>query len=192
MTAVYLIAVMLITAMSILASVIVLAIHHRDPTARVPTSVARIVFGRLSPVFCKVTLHAEELDDLEDLENHMRHRSTAEVTTLTVRPTTADEGDVEVELKSDEDSADRNGSEKAAADGGNIHLQTLRSDFNTMLGELKGHLQGITDALHHKRRRELIRHEWRMLAKVIDRVLLAFFCTVLLLLDGIIFILPLL
>ena len=148
---VYLVFVMMMAAISIFLSIMVLRSHHKCGYVRVPKWLYRIAFERLAPKICNVVLHKTELDTLVQ-----RFKGADAPPSKVV----SDQFD---ELK------------QKHSVGTN-----RRANMNVVLEEIRAILQGITAAKLKDRMHDLVKHEWHMFAKVLDRVLLILFLATLL------------
>ena len=134
-------------ALSILASVIVLRIHHSDLTTRVPRWLRSLVLRRIASVYDKTALKSDELDAMEPI----RTAATATHSAYVI---------FNEALQYDRGSG-------------------RRSETNVLLDDIREHLRSMTAVNCNKKRHGLIRHEWHMLAKALDRALLVIFILVL-------------
>ena len=152
--------VMILTGMSVLASVIVLAIHHRDSASRVPHWLHHFAFDLLSPVFCRVTLHTSELNALDAVIKSEHGSSAAPEVVSSV--------------------TDARSMDKLTRPGQPQDVMlSLQGDFNAIHKDLKDQMRRITIIIQRRGMQYLAHHEWRMVAKVFDRVLLIIYSVVL-------------
>lgn len=159
---IYLTMVMVMTAFSIVISVIVLDLHHHEPSSPVPRWLRRLVFGFMARILCMKTPYGTESSSLFQIA-HGRLRHT--------HVTSAED--------CDEDILEANNIAGITA-----VMRGLYDDLESVMApkkkkplfeEILQHLRDITTKMKRNIRREQIKEEWKMVAKVIDRFLLVIF-----------------
>lgn len=165
--------VMVMTAISIVICVIVLDLHHHEPTHPVPNWLRRIVFRWMARVLCmRIPFDPQLSQDLDQAARRLFSRSVRRHSSSRAYPGSAEDGGL--------------------TDNGGIHEQEMdvavqylheeleslvepRSRQKPVLEEILDHLREITDKMKRNILREQIKEEWRLVAKVIDRFLLIIF-----------------
>ena len=174
--AIYLTMVMVMAAVSIFASVVVLDLHHQDASRAVPPWLRKLVFGYVARLLCFLNPYKQEC---------MRLREVAATNSFRVKY----EG-----VNRDE----TNGRERTSSGKNGLHglydevelLITQRKNL-PMLEEILVHLREISAKMRKNIKRDHIKHEWRMLAKIIDRFLMiVFVSSILILTVSILYIVP--
>ncbi len=182
---IYLTMVMVMTGFSIVISVIVLDLHHHEPTSPVPRWLRRLVFGCMARLLCIFTPFTSEHSSLFQIA-HGRVRKEPggcrENGTL----------DEEEHLESNNvdglglhhDSGGGGGGLPAGGDGMHTFVRGLYDELEAIMAprkrkplfeEILQHLRDITSKMRRNIRRDQVKEEWKMLAKIIDRFLLVMF-----------------
>ncbi len=157
---IYLTMVMVMTAFSIVISVIVLDLHHHEPSNPPPKWLRRIVFGFMAHIICMRTPYQNESSSLFQIAHgKLRHP-----------------------MHDTDDEEDR--MEENHLPGLTHLMRGLYDDLETVMApkkkkplfeEILQHLRDITTKMKRNIKREQIKEEWKMVAKIIDRFLLVVF-----------------
>ena len=155
---------MVMTAFSIVISVIVLDLHHHEPSSPVPRWLRRLVFGFMARLLCMKTPYGTESSSLFQIA-HGRLRQS--------HVATHQDECLEDEVLEANNIA-----------GITAVMRGLYDDLESVMApkkkkplfeEILQHLRDITTKMKRNIRREQIKEEWKMVAKVIDRFLLIIF-----------------
>ena len=141
-----------VAAASIAASVFMLNHHYEDLLTRPHKWQQTLAFVKLAPIICKHDLHVDELNNYRRL-SHKQGKSAKSAA-----------------------SSSMMGQANGCTDA---RLVALRNTYKRLFADVREHLQDISSAVRRHRVHHLVRHEWRMLAKVVDRLMLAVFAFVL-------------
>lgn len=196
---VYLTMVMAVTASSIVVSVLVLDLHHREPTSSVPPWLRRIALDLLGRVLCVVP--NPQRSPSEDRHHGRGHpnkstgRGHHQATTKSSRgyrlskaanaglqyPSEVEEETARLEVR----QRNTNGVkglgqvQKITTLGGSSLCAAGEESSSTALAstldEILRHMRYLTQTIKDQARKEEIKDEWRLVAKVLDRILLIFF-----------------
>ena len=153
--------VMVMTAFSIVISVIVLDLHHHEPSTPVPKWLRRLVFGFMARIVCMRTPYQNESSSLFQIAHGTLRHPLHDI-------------DDEEEHRIEENHLP-----------GLTHLMKgLYDDLEAVMApkkkkplfeEILQHLRDITTKMKRNIKREQIKEEWKMVAKIIDRFLLIVF-----------------
>lgn len=179
--AIYLTMVMVMAAVSIFASVVVLDLHHQDSSRAVPRWLRTLVFGYVGRLLCVFNPYRAECLHLSEVAAANSWRRKYEGVSATVD----DGGSVR--------GAPGGGSCRNGLNGMYDELEVLISQRKNvpMIEEILLHLREISAKMRKSIKRDHIKHEWRMLAKIIDRFLMIVFVgTMLILTVSILYIVP--
>lgn len=174
--AIYLTMVMVMAAVSIFASVVVLDLHHQDSSRTVPRWLRTLVFGYVGRLLCVFNPYRQECLRLSEVA-----------------------AAASVRLKYEGVSSD-DGSSVRGPSGGKNGLNGLYDELEMlitqrknlpMLEEILLHLREMSAKMRKSIKRDHVKHEWRMLAKIIDRFLMITFVGAILVLTvSILYIVP--
>ena len=174
--AIYLTMVMVMAAVSIFASVVVLDLHHQDATRAVPPWLRTLVFGYVARLLCFLNPYKQEC---------MRLREVAATNSFRVK--------YEGVPREEPNGREHTTSSKNGLHGlyDELELSITHRKNLPMLEEILVHLREITAKMRKTIKRDHIKHEWRMLAKIIDRFLMiVFVSSILILTVSILYIVP--
>ncbi len=163
--------VMVMTAFSIVISVIVLDLHHHEPSSPVPRWMRRLVFGFMAKLLCMKTPYQNESSSLFQIA-HGRLRLPGAPPPKLVHQNAADDCD-------DDDLLNENN-----IVGLHSLMRGLYDDLEAVMApkkkkplfdEILQHLRDITTKMKRNIKREQVQEEWKMVAKIVDRFLLIIF-----------------
>ena len=175
---------MVMTGFSIVISVIVLDLHHHEPTAPVPRWLRKLVFGCMARVLCIYTPYQHEHSSLFQIAHgrvSRKEKCSSRTNGQTPEPVPVI-GDDEEQCHMEENNID--GMHEGMHDGMHSLVRGLYDELEAimaprkrrpLLDEILQHLRDITSKMKRNIRREQIKEEWKMLAKIIDRFLLVMF-----------------
>ena len=173
---IYLTMVMVMTAISIVISVIVLDLHHHEPTSPVPAWMGRIVFGFMARLMCmKVPGYQEQSPGVFHGRGHHTRTSYRTGSHHGTQPHHAEEENAFVV------------EDNSLHDGINHFVKNFYDDLDSVIApkkrvplfdEILQHLREMTNRMKRNIKREQIKEEWKLLAKVLDRFLLIVFLLV--------------
>ena len=156
--------IMVMTAISIVISVIVLDLHHHEPTTPVPRWLRKFAYGFAAKILCMKTNYTPE-------KSHSLYSVThASSWKRNEHGETLEENGIRED--------DR------LMHGVNGPMRNLYEDFEFLVSsrkkslvfeEILQHLRDITGKIKSNVKRENIREEWQTVAKIIDRFLLLIF-----------------
>lgn len=163
------------TAFSIVISVIVLDLHHHEPTEPPPRWLRYLVFNIMARVTCQRTPYSNESSSLFQIA-HGRMRQSA-------RQSSNRSNHNHHNSVAEEDEEERIMEENHVT---NLHvmMKGLYDDLEAVMApkkkkplfdEILQHLRDITTKMKRNIKREQIKEEWKMVAKVMDRFLLVVF-----------------
>ena len=181
--------VMVMTAVSIVISVIVLDLHHHEPTHHVPNWLRRLVFGFFARMLCIYTPYTQQL--LAESKQVNRNASSRYNGNSAARRRNSSRDKCSRNPSScsrqqrfceEEEGMIKATPEQNGVDGVNLAVRYLYDDLETAtrakapaLEEILQHLRGFSAKMKNNIKRDSIKEEWQMLAKVIDRFLLVIF-----------------
>lgn len=151
--------VMVMTALSIVISVVILDLHHHEPNRPVPDWLRRIVFGILSRLMFIDTPYKNEPTSSffrQKKKNLVKKRMKSSI-----------EGDHE--------SEDINRPKNNSLNDDCLEISLLMKKKFYLFEEILLHLREITAKMRKNIKREQLNEEWKMVAKIIDRFLLLIF-----------------
>ena len=170
--------VMVMTAVSIVISVIVLDLHHHEPTHPVPRWLRYFVFGTMARIMCMYTPYSSEIRvpaSMQPRFHSSRRRSSSHYSNSRQQS----------QRKPRCDEEDCLNVEQNGVEGINVQVRYMYDELDSIvtsqnkkrpvLEEILQHLRDITSKMKKNTRRDQIKEEWKMLAKVIDRFLLVIF-----------------
>lgn len=152
--------VMVMTGISIVISVIVLDLHHHDATSPVPKWLRRLVFGCMGRLLCVYTSIQHENSSVFQIA-HGKLRKACEGS-----------GEEEERLAENMDGMN------------NVVKSMIYDDLEAIMAprkrkpvleEILQHLRDITTKMKRNIKRDQVKEEWKLLAKIIDRFLLVIF-----------------
>lgn len=157
--------VMVMTASSIVVSVLVLRLHHHDPSTPVPRPLRRLFldFGRRLCILTSGQQH--------------RKRKKKSLSVNDLDSTQLDELDDEAEGQQsrwrEESNRVKGQRNLLPVDVDSIALSS--STVSSLLEEILANFRVLTDRLRDVTLREEVKNDWQMVAKVFDRVMLIIF-----------------
>ena len=157
---IYLTMVMVMTGISIVISVIVLDLHHHEATTPVPKWLRRLVFGCMGRLMCVYASVQHENSSVFQIA-HGKLRKTCE-------------GSGEEEERLAEHMDGYNSVVKGLFYDDLEAIMAPRRR-KPMLEEILQHLRDITTKMKRNIKRDQVKEEWKLLAKIIDRFLLVIF-----------------
>lgn len=203
LTGVYLTMVMAVTASSIVVSVLVLDLHHREPTSTVPPWLRRLAFDVLGRVFCVVPSpqpppsedrHGRGHADKATGRGHQATKASRGGGGGAYRLSkcnNATTGGVPYPSEIEDENGrleDRQRSTNGVKGLGQVQKIALVSSSSSCAGEdlssaalasrldeILRHMRHLTQTIKDQARKEEVKDEWRLVAKVLDRILLIFF-----------------
>lgn len=179
------------TATSILVCVIVLNLHHRDPNAPVPTWLNRIAYNILAPMLCmksqKVTKKGKTLYQLCEFT-----QGFAIGTALNADIDQSENSSVHTDAPSGYSSQISSGYGHVFSDASTYNHQPAdENGYNeqmlylmktgkkkVMLEEVVKHLRNITQKIREKDEQEVLKTQWKSVAKILDRFFLMVFVSI--------------
>ena len=156
--------VMVMTAFSIIISVIVLDLHHHEPSNPVPRWLRQLVFGCMARMLCMETPYRNESSSLFQIAHGRLKQPVSDADNASL-----DEEDL---------------AEDSHVQGMNNFMKNLYDDLEVVMApkkrrplfdEILQHMRDITTKMKRNIKREQVKEEWKMVAKVIDRFLLVIF-----------------
>lgn len=167
---IYLTMVMVMTGSSILVSVLVLQLHHHDPSTPVPHSLRRLFIDVIGRRLCILT---------SGQQHHRKRTRTRLPVTENLSFNDLDNTRL-AELDEEAVCHHRRRSDSNGVKGqrnllpvDSILLST--TTVSPVLVEILDNLRVLTARLHRATLKEEIKDDWKMLAKVFDRVMLLIF-----------------
>ena len=165
----------------IVISVIVLDLHHHEPTHHVPTWLRAVVFGFMARLLCIYTPYNIEPAKQSSLGRARGSSGRSNHVTRDSKRTQNYAYDEEQPVLNSI-SSDMNGVDANCTSSNNVRYLYDELDAlahgrqrTPVLEEVLQHLRGITSKMKSNIRRDGIKQEWQMLAKIIDRFLLVIF-----------------
>ena len=163
--------VMVMTAFSIVISVIVLDLHHHEPSSPVPKWTRRLVFGVMAKVLCMKTPYQNESSSLFQIAHGRLYGLYG--------PAGSSKFAHPVDDCDEEDVLNENN-----IMGLHTLMKGLYDDLEAVMapkkkkplfGEILQHLRDITTKMKRNIKKEQVKEEWKMIAKIVDRFLLIIF-----------------
>ena len=160
--------VMVMTAFSIVISVIVLDLHHHEPSSPVPRWTRKLVFGVMAKILCMKTPYQNETSSLFQIA-HGRLYGPPGTSKFAQNVDDCDEEDVLNENN---------------IMGIHTLMRGLYDDLEAVMAprkkrplfdEILQHLRDITTKMKRNIKRDQVKEEWKMVAKIVDRFLLIIF-----------------
>ena len=173
--------VMVMTAVSIVISVIVLDLHHHEPTHHVPDWLRALVFGFMARLLCIYTPYSTERTKTaahgsSRMQGRHRHSSrSSRSCTHAHNWACDDEQPVLTSVTSEHNGVEAGVTMNVKYLYDELDALTTGRQKTPLLEEILQHLRGITAKIKTNIRRDAIKEEWQMLAKIIDRFLLVIF-----------------
>ncbi len=165
---------MAMTATSILICVVVLNLHHRDPSAPVPTWLRRLSYNVLAPLVCmRSPPQPKKPDSVLRLCEFTGKFAVGTSFNETEKEGVGTGFESNTLLNRTPSSFDDNGINEQR-----MHL--LKSGKKkVMLEEVVQHLRKITDKIKEKDNEKTVKADWKNVAKILDRFfLMVFVCLV--------------
>ena len=161
---------MVMTAFSIVISVIVLDLHHHEPSSPVPRWVRKMVFGVMAKMLCMKTPYQNESSSLFQIAHGRLGYGLAGSSSRFAH---------NVDDCDEEDVLNENN-----ILGLHTLMKGLYDDLEAVMApkkkkplfdEILQHLRDITTKMKRNIKREQVKEEWKMIAKIVDRFLLIIF-----------------
>lgn len=151
--------VMVMTALSIVISVVILELHHHEPNRPVPNWLRRIVFGVLSKLMF--------------IETPYKNESTSIFFPKRVK-NVARKG-LKIDIEEIRMFEDVKRQQNCSFIDESLEIAKQLRGKQHVFEEILQHLKEITTKMKKNIKREKLNEEWKMLAKIIDRFLLLIF-----------------
>ncbi|KAK2140692.1 hypothetical protein LSH36_1277g00009 [Paralvinella palmiformis] len=174
---IYLTMVMVMTGFSIVISVIVLDLHHHEPNAPVPRWLRKLVFGCMARLLCIFTPYQHEHSSVFQIAHGRATKGKPHPSSCNANPQ-EQVVDEEEACHLEENNIDGlNDGMHPLVRGLYDELEAIMAPRKSrpVLDEILQHLMDITSKMKRNIKRDQIKEEWKMLAKIIDRFLLVMF-----------------
>lgn len=186
--------VMAVTASSIVVSVLVLDLHHREPTSSVPPWLRRLALDVLGRVLYVVPGQQRPTSEDRHGQGHPNNATgrgqQATKASRGYRFSKAYNETMGLSYQSEvEEESGRLEVRQRSSNGvkglGQVQQITIGSSCTgeeagstalaSTLDEILRHMRHLTQTIKEQARKEEVKDEWRLVAKVLDRILLIFF-----------------
>ncbi|ELT90136.1 hypothetical protein CAPTEDRAFT_166277 [Capitella teleta] len=184
---IYLTMVMVMTGCSIVISVIVLDLHHHEAFSPVPVWLKRIVFSCMARMLCMHTPYTDaghQSGSMHIGQTRFNRNSTRSYgnhgTLLSAGLTTDDEESVNLQQTTTQQTQQQQDN----VDGMNNVVKGFYDELEALMAprrkkpileEMLQHLRDITNKMRKNIKKDHIKSEWKLVAKVLDRFLLILF-----------------
>lgn len=198
---IYLTLIMAMTAMSILICVIVLNLHHRDPSAPVPVWLTKLTHGIMAPLVCMqvhMRSHRKSLNDhkaaLYKTVSNCSNASDVKLpgnyvnmagncsgaTTFTNRYQNVQRSEDGHPFDSCGSANNNNSTTTTFQRNNTVNINYLARYYKLqnkreILEEILVHVQQITSKLKEDEEEAILRTDWKVVAKILDRFFLLMF-----------------
>ena len=180
---IYLTLIMAMTAMSILICVMVLNLHHRDPNAPLPKWLRQMTFDVMAPLVFMTSQTKDRDTALYQLCELKKEFPGLASASASITPGSANgngNNDSGVEMTADtqsciEDLERTQRAQRRLSIRQRLSEQSTEESCCRVWTEVLKHVRVITAKLHENEEQDILKAEWKIAAKILDRFFLGLF-----------------